>query len=82
MAHGHGNLLTLGCCTSWSKVGQATHQNTDVKVPPMPYVMHQWGISCNVQVLGMKSYQDFSSGIHKDWLSRAQDQCKWDSFDD
>ncbi len=25
----HGNLLTLGCCTSWSKVGQATCQNTD-----------------------------------------------------
>ncbi len=29
MACGHGNLLTLGCCTSWSKVGQATCQNTD-----------------------------------------------------
>src|SRR6266571_2571982 len=32
MACGHGNLLTLGCCTSWSKVGQATCQNTDVSV--------------------------------------------------
>ncbi len=40
MACGYGNSLTLGCCTSWhqlapagpswSKVGQATHQNTDV----------------------------------------------------
>src|SRR6266702_4728347 len=33
MACGHGNLLTLGCCTSWSKVGQATHQNTDGVYP-------------------------------------------------
>ncbi len=43
MACGHGNLLTLGCCTSWhqlapagpswSKVGQATCQNTDVLYP-------------------------------------------------
>ncbi len=30
MACGYGNFLTLGCCTSWFKVGQATCQNTDV----------------------------------------------------
>src|SRR6266702_3666362 len=53
MACGHGNLLTLGCCTSWhqlapagpswSKVGQATRQNTDggstgyfVNIPTRP----------------------------------------------
>ena len=28
-------------------------------------VTHQRGISCDVRVLGMKSYQDFSLGIHK-----------------
>src|SRR6266702_2574570 len=54
MACGHGNLLTLGCCPSWHKVGQATHQNTDapasfcmppsIHVPPhlhtLPLCMH------------------------------------------
>ncbi len=30
-----------------------------------PHVTHQWGVSCDVRVLGMKLYQDFSLGVHK-----------------
>ncbi len=39
-------------------------------------VTHQRGISCDLQVLGVKSYQDFSSGVHKYWPSRAQSKCE------
>src|SRR6266702_4891295 len=48
MACGYGNSLTLGCCTSWhqlapagpswSKVGQATHQNTDGELCAKKYI--------------------------------------------
>ncbi len=32
-------------------------------------VTHQQGILCDMQILGAKSYQDFSSGFHKYWSS-------------
>ena|SRR6266702_82061 len=44
-------------------------------------VTHQRGVSCDVQVLGTKSYQDFSSGLHKYQSSKARDGCERNSFD-
>ncbi len=46
-----------------SKKGKEKRRRED-DIPP-ELVTHQRGVSCDVQVLGAKSYQDFSPGLHK-----------------
>ncbi len=41
------------------------HTSFDSAFALLAGVMHQWGVSCNLQILGTKSCQDFSSGVHK-----------------